>query len=59
VATARLGQARGVRALRLNEITTQRSAGIASRPVTPPPLPPEQGFEDGAGIATQVAGPEG
>ncbi|URF48076.1 FliM/FliN family flagellar motor switch protein [Dinoroseobacter shibae] len=58
VATARLGQARGVRALRLNEITTQRVGGIASRPVPPEPLPPGAGFQDEAGIPAQVAPPE-
>lgn len=54
VATARLGQARGVRALRLNEITTQRSKGIASRPVPPSEVPSREGFQDAAGIPKQA-----
>lgn len=54
VATARLGQARGVRALRLNEITTQRSKGIASRPAPRSEVPAREGFEDAAGIPKQA-----
>ncbi|WP_424976103.1 FliM/FliN family flagellar motor C-terminal domain-containing protein [Dinoroseobacter sp. S124A] len=53
VATARLGQARGVRALRLNEISAQRAPKATAKAETPPQALAHnpEGFEDGAGLA--------
>ncbi len=53
VATARLGQARGVRALRLNEISSQRAPQATARKETPPEALAHnpQGFEDRPGLA--------
>lgn len=56
VATARLGQARGVRALRLNEITTQRTPRATAPSVSPPAIlgAGADGFEDASGIPTKT-----
>lgn len=58
VATARLGQARGVRALRLNEITAQRTPRATATSASPPAAigTSVEGFEDASGIPTKALG---